>query len=363
MPITTRQATSTSSEQILDRYLFGKLHVLTSELTEAMENFDSYRSTDLLREFGEVLTNWFIRRSRDRFWEGEEDAQDTLYTVLEALSRLSAPLLPMVSEEVWQGLTAGRSVHLTDWPAPEEFPFDSELVESMDEIREIASVGLALRKQAGLRVRLPLRGAVIASNNVEGIRPFVELIEDELNLKGVELVSMSEETAERFGLVKQLSVNARALGPRIGSQVQQVISASKNGDWSEASGKVIAGGIELLPEEYELKLSGTDNSAIGLLQEGFLILDTELDQQLQAEGMARDAIRHIQQARKEAGLDVSDRISLVLGASELALNALQEHQELVMHETLTKKISFAELQDGLPVGDGEQISLSLEKFD
>jgi isoleucyl-tRNA synthetase len=354
---------STSSEQILDRYLFGKLHVLTSELTEAMENFDSYRSTDLLREFGEVLTNWFIRRSRDRFWEGEEDAQDTLYTVLEALSRLSAPLLPMVSEEVWQGLTAGRSVHLTDWPAPEEFPFDSELVESMDEIREIASVGLALRKQAGLRVRLPLRGAVIASNNVEGIRPFVELIEDELNLKGVELVSMSEETAERFGLVKQLSVNARALGPRIGSQVQQVISASKNGDWSEASGKVIAGGIELLPEEYELKLSGTDNSAIGLLQEGFLILDTELDQQLQAEGMARDAIRHIQQARKEAGLDVSDRISLVLGASELALNALQEHQELVMHETLTKKISFAELQDGLPVGDGEQISLSLEKFD
>jgi isoleucyl-tRNA synthetase len=354
---------STSSEQILDRYLFGKLHVLTSELTEAMENFDSYRSTDLLREFGEVLTNWFIRRSRDRFWEGEEDAQDTLYTVLEALSRLSAPLLPMVSEEVWQGLTAGRSVHLTDWPAPEEFPFDSELVESMDEIREIASVGLALRKQAGLRVRLPLRGAVIASNNVEGIRPFVELIEDELNLKGVELVSMSEETAERFGLVKQLSVNARALGPRIGSQVQQVISASKNGDWSEASGKVIAGGIELLPEEYELKLSGTDNSAIGLLQEGFLILDTELDQQLQAEGMARDAIRHIQQARKDAGLDVSDRISLVLGASELALNALQEHQELVMHETLTKKISFAELQDGLPVGDGEQISLSLEKFD
>lgn len=354
---------STSSQQILDRYLFGKLHVLTSELTEAMENFDSYRSTELLREFGEVLTNWFIRRSRDRFWEGEEDAQDTLYTVLEALSRLSAPLLPMVSEEIWQGLTAGRSVHLTDWPAPEEFPFDSELVESMDEIREIASVGLALRKQAGLRVRLPLRGAVIASNNVEGIRPFVELIEDELNLKGVELVPMSEETAERFGLVKQLNVNARALGPRIGSQVQQVISASKNGDWSEASGKVIAGGIELLPEEYELKLSGTDNSAIGLLQEGFLILDTELDEQLQAEGMARDAIRHIQQARKEAGLDVSDRISLVLGASELALNALQEHQELVMHETLTKEISFTELQDGLPVGDGEQISLSLEKFD
>ena len=355
---------STSSEQILDRYLFGKLHELTKDLTESMENFDSFGSTNLLREFGEVLTNWFIRRSRDRFWEGDEDAQDTLYTVLEALSRLTAPMLPMVTEEIWQGLTAGRSVHLTDWPSAEEFPYDQDLVESMDEIREIASVGLSLRKQAGLRVRLPLRSAVIASNNVSGIEPFVELIQDELNLKEVELVSMSEETAKRFGLVKQLNVNSRALGPRIGSQVQQVIAASKTGDWSETGGKVVAGGIELLPEEYELKLTGgKDSSAIGLLNEGFLILDTELDDQLQAEGMARDAIRHIQQARKDAGLDVSDRISLVLGASQLALAAIQEHQELIMRETLTKEISFGDLGENLSVGENEQISVKLAKLD
>ena len=355
---------STSSEQILDRYLFGKLHELTKDLTESMENFDSFGSTNLLREFGEVLTNWFIRRSRDRFWEGDEDAQDTLYTVLEALSRLTAPMLPMVTEEIWQGLTAGRSVHLTDWPSAEEFPYDQDLVESMDEIREIASVGLSLRKQAALRVRLPLRSAVIASNNVSGIEPFVELIQDELNLKEVELVSMSEETAKRFGLVKQLNVNSRALGPRIGSQVQQVIAASKTGDWSETGGKVVAGGIELLPEEYELKLTGgKDSSAIGLLNEGFLILDTELDDQLQAEGMARDAIRHIQQARKDAGLDVSDRISLVLGASQLALAAIQEHQELIMRETLTKEISFGDLGENLSVGENEQISVKLAKLD
>jgi len=355
---------STASEQILDRYLFGKLHELTKDLTESMENFDSFGSTNLLREFGEVLTNWFIRRSRDRFWEGDEDAQDTLYTVLEALSRLTAPMLPMVTEEIWQGLTAGRSVHLTDWPSAEEFPYDQDLVESMDEIREIASVGLSLRKQAGLRVRLPLRSAVIASNNVSGIEPFVELIQDELNLKEVELVSMSEETAKRFGLVKQLNVNSRALGPRIGSQVQQVIAASKTGDWSETGGKVVAGGIELLPEEYELKLTGgKDSSAIGLLNEGFLILDTELDDQLQAEGMARDAIRHIQQARKDAGLDVSDRISLVLGASQLALAAIKEHQELIMRETLTKEISFGDLGENLSVGENEQISVKLAKLD
>jgi isoleucyl-tRNA synthetase len=355
---------STASEQILDRYLFGKLHQLITDLTESMENFDSYRSTNLLRDFGEVLTNWFIRRSRDRFWEGDEDAQDTLYTTLETLSRLSAPLLPMISEEIWQGLTAGRSVHLTDWPKPEDYPFDEGLVQSMDEIREIASVGLALRKQAGLRVRLPLRSAVIASNNVSGIEPFVDLIREELNLKQVELVSMSEETAKRFGLVKQLNVNARALGPRIGSQVQQVIAASKQGDWSEQDGKVTAGGVELLPEEYELKLAGgTESSAIGLLPEGFLILDTELDQELQAEGMARDAIRHIQQARKDAGLDVSDRIGLTVGVTSGAMQALENHQDLLMHETLAKQISFEQISEAeLSIGDDEKISIEVEKL-
>jgi len=355
---------STASEQILDRYLFGKLNRLITDLTEAMEKFDSYRASNLLRDFGEVLTNWFIRRSRDRFWEGDEDAQDTLYTVLETLSRLSAPLLPMISEEIWQGLTSGESVHLTDWPEAKDYPADDDLIDSMDEIRDIASVGLSLRKQAGLRVRLPLRSAVIASHNVDGIQPFVDLIQEELNLKDVELVNMSEETAKRFGLVKQLNVNSRALGPRIGSQVQQVIAASKQGDWSEVDGKVTAGGIELLPEEYSLQLAGgTENSAIGILPGGFLILDTELDDQLLAEGMARDAIRHIQQARKDAGFEVSDRINLTLGLSESGAEALKPHEELIMRETLAKNLQMANEEQGdLEIGDDQKMSIGLEKL-
>jgi len=355
---------STASEQILDRYLFGKLNRLITDLTEAMEKFDSYRASNLLRDFGEVLTNWFIRRSRDRFWEGDEDAQDTLYTVLETLSRLSAPLLPMISEEIWQGLTSGESVHLTDWPEAKDYPADDDLIDSMDEIRDIASVGLSLRKQAGLRVRLPLRSAVIASHNVEGIQPFVDLIQEELNLKNVELVNMSEETAKRFGLVKQLNVNSRALGPRIGSQVQQVIAASKQGDWSELDGKVTAGGIELLPEEYSLQLAGgNENSAIGILPGGFLILDTELDDQLLAEGMARDAIRHIQQARKDSGLEVSDRIDLTLGLSESGSKSLKPHEDLIMRETLAKNLQIANEEQGdLEIGDGQKMSIRLEKL-
>jgi len=193
----------------------------------------------------------------------------------------------------------------------------------------------------------------------------VELIQDELNLKGVELVPMSEGTASRFGLVKQLNVNARALGPRIGSQVQQVIAASKQGDWSETNGKVVAGGIELVEGEYELKLTGADdNSAIGLLPQGFLILDTDLDDQLQDEGMARDAIRHIQQARKDAGLDVSDRIGLKLSATDGALKALKTHQDLVMHETLAKEFDIAEAETAeLQVGEQDSIGIKLAKVD
>ena len=213
-------------------------------------------------------------------------------------------------------------------------------------------------------MRLPLRSAVIASHNVDGIEPFVDLIQEELNLKNVELVNMSEETAKRFGLVKQLNVNARTLGPRIGSQVQQVIAASKKGDWSETDGKVIAGGIELLPEEYSLQLAGgNENSAIGILPGGFLILDTELDDELQAEGMARDAIRHIQQARKDAGLDVSDRIELNLGLAEAGLKALEPHQDLIMRETLATNLQIDVDNHGeLELGDDQKMSIRLEKL-
>src|SRR5690606_8482806 len=152
----------TDSAHVLDRYILASTRRLIRGVTADLEALDSPMAAAKLRDFADVLTNWYVRRSRDRFWEGDDSASfDTLFTVLETLTRVAAPLAPLVTEEIWQGLTGGRSVHLTDWPDAEQFPADDALVAAMDGVREIASAGLALRKAKNLRVRLPLASLTV----------------------------------------------------------------------------------------------------------------------------------------------------------------------------------------------------------
>ncbi|MFF2051632.1 isoleucine--tRNA ligase [Leifsonia sp. NPDC058194] len=315
---------SVDSTDVLDRYLLAKTRDLVEAVTADLESLDSTLAAAKLRDFADVLTNWYVRRSRDRFWTGvAEDgtgaeAFDTLYTVLETLTRVAAPLLPLVSEQIWKGLTGGRSVHLTDWPDAAEFPADDALVNAMDRIRTISSTTLSLRKQAGLRVRLPLAALTVVAENATALRPFEAILRDELNVKSVELVELEEDSAAAYGITSKLTVNARAAGPRLGKQVQQVIGAARAGDWSEHDGVVTVGGIELAEGEYELVLETTQadegsSSALALLPGGgFVLLDTVTTPELEAEGLARDIIRAVQDTRKAAGLDVSDRIRLAL---------------------------------------------------
>ena len=323
---------SFGSTDVLDRYLLSKTRILIEEVESDMNRFDSYSATNRLRDFADVLTNWYVRRSRDRFWVGDEQAFDTLYTVLEILSRVAAPLAPMVTEQVWRGLTGGRSVHLENYPAAGSVPVDHELVTAMDEVRSISSVALSLRKVNGLRVRLPLATLTVVTKNVDALNDFADLIADELNVKQIKLVELSMESTNEFGVIKRLSVNARAAGPRIGKTVQAVIQAAKAGDWSEINGVVTAGGVELVEGEYELDLvanlaEGIDEASekiefIGILPSGgFVILDGKVTPALAAEGLARDVIRAVQQARKDADLDVSDRIKLTITAAEDVIEA------------------------------------------
>jgi isoleucyl-tRNA synthetase len=301
-------------------------------------------ATNLLRDFADVLTNWYVRRSRDRFWEGSPEGFDTLYTVLETLCRVAAPLLPMVTEEVWKGLTNGRSVHLTDWPNAKTFPADDRLVAAMDQVRSAASVSNALRKAASLRNRLPLAKLTVVTNDSADLQQFAGLLADELNVKNIELVELDESSGERFGVVKQLTVNSRVAGPRLGANVQHVIRGAKSGAWTLVDGKVVVDGIELLEEEYELTLvadlsSGDSSNLIGILPSGgFVILDGHVTEELEVEGMARDLIRAIQQTRKDTGLDVSDRIKLTIAGDEKTLGAIAAHEELVKSETLTLEL-------------------------
>jgi len=365
---------SFGSSDVLDRYLLSKTRILIEEVEADMNKFDSYSATNRLRDFADVLTNWYVRRSRDRFWVGDEQAFDTLFTVLEILSRVAAPLAPMVTEQVWRGLTGGRSVHLENWPDSSKVPADRVLVDAMDEVRSISSVSLSLRKANGLRVRLPLAKLTVVTGNVSTLNNFADLIADELNVKEIKLVELSMESTTEFGVLKRLTVNARAAGPRIGKTVQAVIQAAKAGDWSEVNGVVTAGGVELVEGEYELDLvadltEGIDEASekidfIGILPSGgFVILDGKVTKALAAEGMARDVIRAVQQARKDADLDVSDRIKLTVVAADDVISAVLNHAELIKGETLTLELEtlVGDAAGGVEVGENQLVSVTVVK--
>lgn len=333
------------SSQVLDRYLLAKTHDLITEFGEAMEGLDIWAACELVRSYLDMLTNWYVRRSRRRFWDGGADTHesfDVFYTCLEAFCRVAAPLLPFTVEEIYRGLTGERSVHLADYPDADAFPADADLVAAMDLTRDICSTASSVRKANQLRVRLPLSQLTVATDT-DLSSDFTEIIADELNVRSVEVLDVAEAEAAGFSLSQNLVVNARAAGPRLGKQVQQVIKASKTGDWSVTDGTVVSGGIELVEGEYTLESvaeSGTDGMELAALDSGFLALDTRVTPELEAEGMARDAVRAIQGIRKQLDLDISDRIAVTIEAGTEVSGALEPHADLIAGETLTTSLTF-----------------------
>jgi isoleucyl-tRNA synthetase len=349
----------TDSQNVLDRYILAKLADLRDTLTTALDECDVSGACEQLRQFAEALTNWYVRRSRSRFWEEDADAIDTLHTVLEVTCRLAAPLLPLTTEVIWRGLTDGRSVHLTDWPEAGLLPADPELVAAMDEVREVCSSGSSLRKAKKLRVRLPLPKLTVAVNNPEALRPFADLIADELNVKAVELT----DDIDAYGRF-ELTVNAKAAGPRIGKDVQAAIKAVKAGEGVlNADGTLTAGPAVLLPEEYSSKLVAADPEYTAALSDGagLVVLDATVTPELEAEGWAKDRIRELQDLRKSSGLDVSDRISVTLAVPDDKQDWARTHAELIAGEILATSfevVAEAGLPDGNDVGDGVRAAIA-----
>jgi isoleucyl-tRNA synthetase len=357
----------TDSAHVLDRYILAKTRELGGSVTERMDAYDVNGTCALVRDFLETLTNWYVRRSRDRFWVGERDAVDTLHTVLEVTARLAAPLLPLTTEAVWRGLTGERSVHLTDWPEPGALPREQNLLARMDEVRDVVSAALSLRKSAGLRVRLPLAELTVAAQQAEELAPLADQIRDEVNVKSVHLTP-DVEAHGHF----ELTVNARACGPRLGPDVQAVIKAVKAGQWhTEQDGTIVAAGISLREGEYERRLVAADSgetTAVAALPggRGLVVLDTTLTPELAAEGLARDTVRVVQQARREARLDVSDRIDVLIGAGEDVTAAVATHEQFLRAETLAQQVTYSRGGDGLEgytgtVGDGEKLTAVVSK--
>lgn len=349
----------TDSKHVLDRYVLAKTQELVVDTRAAMDVFDLSGACAGVREYLEALTNWYVRRSRDRFWSGDKDAVDTLHTVLEVVSRVVAPLLPLTAEAVWRGVTGERSVHLADWPADDLLPADAALVTGMDRVRQVCSAALALRKANKLRVRLPLASLTVAAEDAESLAPFRNLVEDEVNVK--EVVLTTDVAAHgHFELV----VNARACGPRLGGDTQKVIRAVKAGEWTAEGDSVVAAGIELLPGEFQRRLVATDTGATGELpgSSGLVVLDTTTTPELEAEGIARDMVRVVQQARRDADLDVADRITVTVQAPDEVVAAVRVHEEFLAGETLANAVTYGPATGFKgTVGDGVEVAVTVTK--
>jgi isoleucyl-tRNA synthetase len=346
----------TDSAHVLDRYILAKLAQLRDDLTASLDVCDISRSCEQLRQFIEALTNWYVRRSRARFWEEDADAIDTLHTVLEVTSRLAAPLLPLTTEVIWRSVTGERSVHLTDWPQARDLPADAGLVAAMDLVREVCSTGSSLRKAKKLRVRLPLPKMTVAVANPDRLAPFVDLIADELNVKAIELTD-DIDTHGRF----ELTVNARVAGPRLGKDVQAAIKAVKAGEATvNQDGTLTAGPALLLAEEYSSRLVAADPEWTAALPDGagLVVLDGAVTPELEAEGWAKDRIRELQELRKSTGLDVSDRIAVVISVPDARVDWARTHGDLIAGEILATSFEFGDPVDGTEIGDGVRVGIA-----
>jgi isoleucyl-tRNA synthetase len=366
----------TDQTGLLDRYILAKTAEATRRVTDALEHYDLSGAIATVEELLEVLDNWYIRRSRDRFWspahsegaEAKHDAYDTLATVLEHICRLAAPLAPMLTETIWQGLTGGRSVHLADWPDPSELPGDPELVAAMDLARSVCSAAHSIRKAAHLRSRLPLRTLTVAGPEAARLAGLEPLIADEVNVGEVRL-SDTPETAT----TTVLSVNPAALGPRLGPETQRVLAAVRAGEWEVSADSVVAGGVRLEPGEFTLEVQPRDPGSARVLPGTGIVVELDLTVTPEAErvGQARDVVRQVQQARRDLGLEVADRIRLVLRLPDSALDALRAQRDWVAEQTLAVTLDVepvdhepAKAAGGTVVGhlhDGQPFEIEIER--
>ncbi len=339
----------TDSQNLLDRYILAKTHELVVATTQQLDSYELAGASATIQTYLDALTNWYIRRSRERLWNTDDtgdggpvdaDALDTLYTVLLTLAKVTAPLLPLLAEEIWTSLTDDGSVHHQDWPDEDDLPADEELVRSMDRLRDAASAALALRDERTLRIRLPLSSATVAGDEAGLIEPFADLLADEINVKSIDFRS----DVESFGEFR-LQPNGRVLGPKLGPDVQTVIKAAKAGDWvADDDGSVTVAGHRLVGDEFELALLPRDGIAAAALpgNRTVVAIDTEVTPELAAEGKARDLVRLVQQARKDHDLNVTDRIALRLMLPHAMRDELHPHLDWVKSQVLAIELTLVD---------------------
>ncbi|MGO9884926.1 MAG: isoleucine--tRNA ligase [Solirubrobacteraceae bacterium] len=336
----------------LDRWVLSRCSATVEAVRERMEGFDATGAGRAIQAFVDELSNWYVRRTRREFWDGSWAAFETLRTCLLTVAKLLAPFCPFVADEIYDNLDGAEpSVHLCDFPRPAGR--DLELEQAMATARETVRLGLAARAQAKLKVRQPLRAAVVVATGAEreSIERLAEIVRDELNVHELRFVSRADELGQ-----VEVKPNYRTLGPRFGKQMPTVAAAIVGLDAAHAASALRDGqslSISVGGHDHEL---GVDDLLVSMKPlEGYEVeregshavaLELEIDDELRAEGWSRDIVRAVQNARQDAGLEVSDRIALTLAGDERLLNAARAHQGYIAGEVLATSVDYADKLDG-----------------
>ncbi|MBN8828500.1 MAG: isoleucine--tRNA ligase [Sphingobacteriia bacterium] len=360
----------TNSKDALDRYILAKLRNVVKIVTESLDKFDTITATKSIEDFYEILNNWYIRRNRPRFWRSgyDEDKQlayDTLFTVLITMAKISAPLLPLLSEAIYLGLNKfdmsdyNQSIHLTDFPDYNIFPQEENLVVEMDRVRDICTSAHSVRNNNNIRVRQPLQTLTVAGKSVT-INDLIELIKDELNVKEVKFTDVVNEFVNF-----KLQLNFPLLGKRMPELIKDITKEVKQDNWQKNNdGTIAVAGKTLQKEEFTLLLQPKDpkNTESLSSQDAVVILDLNISEELYNEGLARDLVRAIQQARKDDGFEISDRVDISIEASENFKTSTQNFISYIEEQTLSK-LSFTNEEGKHKLeSDKEVISFSLKKI-
>ena len=337
----------------LDKYIVAELNELISVVGGAL---DEYKPDAAIKEFVrflDVLNNWYIRRGRARFWDEDQDAFDTLYHVLTNLCRALAPFAPFISDYIYRNLTCAESVHLQSFPVAADY--DKQIVSDMRRVQAVVSVGKQLREQYKLRNRLPLAKMTVAGADLS---EYADIIRDELNVKSVEFTDSYNDVADAF-----VYLITPKIGARLGGALREIIPAVKRGEYTISGDTLNVGEYTLNADEFENRLTVRDNVTGAALPDNtaVVVLDTEINSELVAEGLANDALRFIQDTRKEIGLDVSDRINMTYSASPALGAAIEQHRDRIMRDALIKNMSQSENGMYNKEIEGYNISISIEK--
>ena len=368
-PTNTGPAEDRSTD--LDRWALSRLAETVATVRDALDRFDATLAGRTIAQYVDELSNWYVRRSRRRFWDGDASAFATLHTILCTLARLLAPFTPFIADEIYENLDGREpSVHLCDFPVASER--EPELEKAMATAREAVRLGLAARGQAKLKVRQPLHAAVIVASGAErtALERMAETVREELNVRELRFVSEADELGE-----VEVKANYRTLGPRFGKQMPQAaaaIAALAGGRAAQAlrDGQPVAinvGGVEHQLSADDLLISMRPLAGYQVEREGRhgVALELEIDESLRVEGWAREIVHAVQAARRDAGLDVSDRIALTLGGAAELLAAAREHQDYIAGETLAVSVLYGAAGDGAVSSaaaiDGLELQLGLSR--